>query len=367
MITLENIRNNFFNQNNKLNTKYINEINKFIDVFSYNKFLNTNYTELKHEPHLRKIILDYIESNEYEIFDINTLKIGSIVSNEQICAFSNKFDMQGGILSNSSEINNGIYARMRDCSYEYKITTDKVINVENKIMDDGQIIKYYIKTKTNFQNPIDQFEVNKEVSGMYGSKPVFFFQNVGNGYKFLGKYFCKSLESEKIDGENLFYWILTRNLKEVNEGYNYLNIIENICKSYERIFDKTEVQRIVKQRVGQTWLKDKLLSIKTACEISGIKDSKLLIASHIKPWSKSNDEEKLDVDNTLLLSPTFDKLFDKGYISFDDNGNILISKKLSNHDRDIIFNGYTINQIHLELNSKKITYMKYHRNNIYMN
>ena len=60
----------------------------------------------------------------------------------------------------------------------------------------------------------------------------------------------------------------------------------------------------------------------------------ILIASHIVPWSESNNEERLDVENGILLSPNVDALFDKHFISFQDDGSILISKKLDNFNRD---------------------------------
>jgi putative restriction endonuclease len=54
-----------------------------------------------------------------------------------------------------------------------------------------------------------------------------------------------------------------------------------------------------------------------------------LIASHIKPWAKSNNSERLDGNNGLLLAPHADKLFDRGWISFQDNGDILCANDLA--------------------------------------
>ena len=51
-----------------------------------------------------------------------------------------------------------------------------------------------------------------------------------------------------------------------------------------------------------------------------------MIASHIVPWRSSNDKERLDKDNGILLSPLYDALFDKHLISFQDDGNIIISQ-----------------------------------------
>ena len=53
-----------------------------------------------------------------------------------------------------------------------------------------------------------------------------------------------------------------------------------------------------------------------------------MIASHIVPWKDSSDQERRDVNNGILLSPTYDALFDKHLISFDDTGSIIISSKI---------------------------------------
>ena len=50
-----------------------------------------------------------------------------------------------------------------------------------------------------------------------------------------------------------------------------------------------------------------------------------LIASHVRPWRDSNNDERLDGENGLLLTPTVDHLFDKGFISFEDSGQLIFS------------------------------------------
>lgn len=63
--------------------------------------------------------------------------------------------------------------------------------------------------------------------------------------------------------------------------------------------------------------------------MTGINLTDILIASHIKPWKVCNNPERLDKFNGLLLSPTYDKLFDSGYILFQDNGEVIISNVLT--------------------------------------
>lgn len=95
---------------------------------------------------------------------------------------------------------------------------------------------------------------------------------------------------------------------------------------------ETEKQTQIQARVGQGKFRNNV--IKRAggkCEITGVADEKLLIASHIHAWAKCDTyEQRLDGDNGLLLSPSLDKLFDKGYISFGDDGRMLVNSK--NHD-----------------------------------
>ena len=92
----------------------------------------------------------------------------------------------------------------------------------------------------------------------------------------------------------------------------------------------TEVERLVRQRVGQSLFRDALLDFwRGRCCVTGLAVAELLRASHIKPWSRcESDEERLDVFNGLLLAPHVDALFDGGWISFDDSGSLLVSPAL---------------------------------------
>jgi putative restriction endonuclease len=65
------------------------------------------------------------------------------------------------------------------------------------------------------------------------------------------------------------------------------------------------------------------------CSISGVAIPNLLSASHIKPWVSSNNQERLDPMNGLLLLPQYDAAFDSGLITFDKEGLIVISPTVS--------------------------------------
>ena len=93
----------------------------------------------------------------------------------------------------------------------------------------------------------------------------------------------------------------------------------------------TEAERLVVQRVGQDLFRAALLDYwQGRCCVTGLAVPSLLRASHIKPWAKcASDNERLDVFNGLLLAPHLDALFDAGWISFSDQGGMLVSKQLS--------------------------------------
>jgi putative restriction endonuclease len=88
----------------------------------------------------------------------------------------------------------------------------------------------------------------------------------------------------------------------------------------------TEREAVVRARCGQGVFKERVMEIERGCRITGVTNPVHLIASHCKPWRdcKSN-EERLDGENGLLLTPSIDHLFDRGFIGFADNGNVILS------------------------------------------
>jgi len=87
-----------------------------------------------------------------------------------------------------------------------------------------------------------------------------------------------------------------------------------------------------------------------------------LVASHIKPWRKCSKEEAYDPDNGLLLSQDLDEMFDKGYITFDEPGKIILSEKLKPRIKDKL-KDFQVNK--LFLNKKRIEYLAYHREHVF--
>jgi len=92
---------------------------------------------------------------------------------------------------------------------------------------------------------------------------------------------------------------------------------------------ETEREQIIKSRVGQGLFRQRLFDLWGGCAVTGISEPFLMRASHIRPWRLSDNEQRLDPRNGLLLIPNLDHLFDAGYLTFDDCGRAVISNALS--------------------------------------
>ena len=124
-----------------------------------------------------------------------------------------------------------------------------------------------------------------------------------------------------------------------------------------------ERETITKQRINQSKFRQGLIKkYNGKCALCGVTFEPALVASHIKPWSESDPSEKVDVDNGLLLCPHHDKLFDAGYISFDDYGNIMISDQLDQMNR-IKLN--VVDGMKISLSDRMLDFIRYHRANKY--
>jgi predicted restriction endonuclease len=102
--------------------------------------------------------------------------------------------------------------------------------------------------------------------------------------------------------------------------------------------DQTQIRREVEQRIGQSIYRTHMLSYWGGeCALTGIRDTDLLIASHAKPWKDCvSAEERLSVFNGFLLEARYDRLFDQGFITFADNGTIIVSEQLKISSRQLL-------------------------------
>ncbi len=139
--------------------------------------------------------------------------------------------------------------------------------------------------------------------------------------------------------------------------------LEKEKEQIEDVEDNEEKKTLSRARVGQGKYREKLLELCPLCPITMVSDDRLLIASHIKPWAKSSEFEKTDPMNGFMLTPTFDFLFDRGFLSFTDDKKSILSPFLSNmtYSKLGISDGKTFSFLPID---GRIDYLDYHRNEI---
>lgn len=176
---------------------------------------------------------------------------------------------------------------------------------------------------------------------------------------------------EKVGTENapLFYWKLFVDFDAIWQKQNG-PLVFNYGKKQNEEKPKTKAtkkknEEISYAREGQGKYREQLLEQCHYCPFTMISDERLLIASHIKPWAASDDFEKTDPDNGYILSPLYDKLFDRGFITFTFDRHVILSEFIS---------PYTWKQIGLQNNAfikslpmdeKRIEYLKFHHQSVF--
>src|SRR5262249_33203460 len=105
----------------------------------------------------------------------------------------------------------------------------------------------------------------------------------------------------------------------------------------DSIPDETEREEVRRARVGQGRFRRSLLELWGArCAVTGVELPAVLTASHVKPWRCATNAERLDPHNGLLLLPQYDRLFDRGFVSFADDGGILVSPSLAPYELELL-------------------------------
>lgn len=132
------------------------------------------------------------------------------------------------------------------------------------------------------------------------------------------------------------------------------------------LIPETTRRALIQARRGQGRFKENVARIERQCRITGVFNLTHLIASHIKPWRESDDEERLAGSNGLLLTPTMDHLFDRGFITFADDGEVLVSP---------VADGDSLNRMGIScggplqvgsFNTDQRYFLKYHREEIFL-
>lgn len=217
------------------------------------------------------------------------------------------------------------------------------INTISLISDDRYFSKYKVRNKTSDEYRNKCFKIPYDV----------------DEFKYVMDYFLRYDENWLNRGIETV--IDTAEQEDVLKA-QLDNSVDEIDKEIEtKQLQGEEREALIKVRVNQSAFRKLLMRRYTHCCLCDVDDESLLVASHIKPWAKSSHVEKVDVNNGLLLCPNHDKLFDRGYISFDNGGHIVISDELS---KNCAISMNIKNDMQIELSNDNIKYMEYHRNNV---
>ncbi|WP_233898042.1 HNH endonuclease [Tenacibaculum piscium] len=176
----------------------------------------------------------------------------------------------------------------------------------------------------------------------------------------------KLVPVENKNTEPLFYF-------RILLDYQFRSFVHPKSLGTEQELEKEEIETgIIKKpthRKGSEKYRREVINYMPQCPFTKITDERLLIASHIKPYSiciKNNENDQaLDYLNGLALSPTYDKLFDQGYITFTDNGELVCGTQLSSYTWEkLSINPNAKNKMRIFPEEREM-YLDYHRNNVF--
>lgn len=155
--------------------------------------------------------------------------------------------------------------------------------------------------------------------------------------------------------------------------YQFRSFVHPKSLDTEQELEKEEIETgVIKKpthRKGSEKYRREVINHMPQCPFTKITDERLLIASHIKPYSiciKNNENDQaLDYLNGLALSPTYDKLFDQGYITFTDNGELICGTQLSSYTWEkLSINPNAKNKMRIFPENREV-YLDYHRNYVF--
>lgn len=169
----------------------------------------------------------------------------------------------------------------------------------------------------------------------------------------VGWFLCVDLHA--LEGLLARAWALSRALP---------NELERRFQAALAAVPATEREATVRQRIGQHLFREGLMSLWGGrCAVTGLEVPALLRASHAKPWADSNDAERMDVYNGLLLAAHWDAAFDAGLVSFDVDGGPLWSPKLPQTGLEMFRRGSAVG---VQLAPRHRTYMAWHRDRVFL-
>lgn len=234
--------------------------------------------------------------------------------------------------------------------------------------DDSGILHYYGEGQTgDMQDKAGNRAIREHIQS---GKRLLLFQMMGRAqpYRFLGEFqYRHSYVKQGIpDTHGSPRTAIVFELEPVEAEFDpFQHTVAEPFVPYTDLGDTTSLQ-VTQVRSKQSLFKRRLLTVEKRCRLTGIADLRFLRASHIKPWARCLDgSERVDGRNGLLLSPHADFLFDRGWITFEDNGALVQSSQIPNE---------VVARIGLDLRQgrhcgeflhEQKRYLEYHRNQVF--
>ena len=261
-----------------------------------------------------------------------------------------------------------LIAYMQAMKHEYEHPSQEYRGKENlvrlwsermkKIESLEDVIEFHVKDQTQIEGP----------RGYVNSTDV--------GYEIIREVslplvsYISAMQLADTNGNTVYYWKLFADFDALADKENATVFrygkkkAETEAEGGSRLKGKITAEW-GRARIGQGLYRDKLLEECPFCPVTLINDERLLIASHIKPWAVSNSKEKTDPKNGYMLSPLYDKLFDRGFITFTEDRRVKISNWLSPQNQKRI--GIKENQFFFffPTDDARKAYLEYHRNFVF--
>ncbi|MES2777629.1 MAG: HNH endonuclease [Bacteroidota bacterium] len=206
-------------------------------------------------------------------------------------------------------------------------------------------------------------------------KRVFLFESEGNGEArficevelFDSDYFeTPDRAGQMRQGIRFFFKKMGAVIPIQRSLFDMLPVFADADPDYEINPNATERQGLVTSRIGHGAYRKRIIHRwEYKCAVTGFDKINVLIASHILPWVKANDNQRLDVHNGLLLSPTYDALFDRNLISFENTGKIILSTRIE--EKEFVKIGVTGKERIHNLSQYNFEYLAMHRHNLIEN
>lgn len=211
---------------------------------------------------------------------------------------------------------------------------------------------------------------NKAISDhVKNGKQLLVFQALGTGgqHRFLGQFVCLDyyVKANTPTSEGKLRKAIVFRLRPVQD-----TVGEELPAGLQSVLDVRAGDATVRQvlttvRTKQDLFRRRLATIELGCRLTNVYDLRFLRASHIKPWAASDDHERVDRNNGLLLTPSADLLFDHGWISFGDGGDLMVSGGMPDEITDRVGLDLTQGRDCGAFTAEQKTFLEYHRDCVF--